>query len=49
MRVKIDENLPVEAAEVLRSAGHDAATVSDQGIQGEGRVETWRGGDRIGE
>jgi predicted nuclease of predicted toxin-antitoxin system len=30
MRFKVDENLPVEAAEVLRQAGHDAATVLEQ-------------------
>lgn len=35
MRFKIDENLPVEAAEALRRAGHDAATVSQQGLAGE--------------
>ncbi|MCU0727296.1 MAG: DUF5615 family PIN-like protein [Planctomycetes bacterium] len=27
MRFKIDENLPVEAATLLRSNGHDAVTV----------------------
>jgi len=30
MRFKVDENLPVEAAEALRRAGHDAATVLEQ-------------------
>jgi len=30
MRFKVDENLPVEAAEALRQAGHDAATVLEQ-------------------
>lgn len=30
MRFKVDENLPVEAAEVLRQAGHEAATVLEQ-------------------
>ena len=34
MRFKVDENLPVEVADLLRAAGHDAATVSDQGIGG---------------
>ena len=35
MRVKLDENLPVEAAELLREAGHDAVTVLEQGMGGE--------------
>jgi len=30
MKFKVDENLPVEAAEALRRAGHDAATVLEQ-------------------
>lgn len=30
MRFKVDENLPVEAAEALRQAGHDAVTVLEQ-------------------
>jgi predicted nuclease of predicted toxin-antitoxin system len=30
MRFKIDENLPVEVAELLRHAGHDALTMWDQ-------------------
>ena len=34
MKFKVDENLPVEAAELLRSAGHDAVTVTDQGLRG---------------
>jgi len=34
MRFKVDENLPVEVAHLLRAAGHDAATVNDQGVGG---------------
>jgi predicted nuclease of predicted toxin-antitoxin system len=30
MRFKVDENMPIEAAEALRRAGHDAATVLEQ-------------------
>ena len=33
-RFKVDENLPVEAAEVLRLAGYDALTVLDQSLGG---------------
>ncbi|MEM9185043.1 MAG: DUF5615 family PIN-like protein [Planctomycetota bacterium] len=32
---KIDENLPAEAAELFRSAGHDAMTVIGQQLGGE--------------
>lgn len=34
MRFKLDENLPDEAAELLRAVGHDAVTVGDQGMSG---------------
>jgi len=34
MRFKIDENLPVELAEELRAAGHEAITVGDQQLSG---------------
>ena len=30
MRFKVDENLPVEVAELLREAGYDATTVLEQ-------------------
>jgi len=35
MKFKIDENLPIEAAEMLRQAGHDVLTVFDQNMSGE--------------
>ncbi len=34
MKFKVDENLPVEAAERLREAGHDVMTVLDQAMGG---------------
>jgi predicted nuclease of predicted toxin-antitoxin system len=34
MKFKVDENLPVEAAESLRHAGHDAVTVTEQHLEG---------------
>ena len=34
MRFKLDENLPVELAEMFREAGHDAVTVLDQHLMG---------------
>jgi len=35
MRFKVDENLPAEIAELLRSAEHDATTVHEQRLMGE--------------
>jgi predicted nuclease of predicted toxin-antitoxin system len=34
VRFKVDENLPIEVAELLSSAGHDALTVFDQSLIG---------------
>jgi predicted nuclease of predicted toxin-antitoxin system len=34
MKFKIDENLPIELAEYLKSQGNDAHTVHDEGIAG---------------
>jgi len=34
MQFKIDENLPVELAELLARAGHNAKTVNDQKLKG---------------
>lgn len=34
MRFKLDENLPPDAADLLREAGHDVRTVHDQGLRG---------------
>ena len=34
MRIKVDENLPPEAARVLRDSGHDADSVVDEKLQG---------------
>ena len=34
MRAKVDENLPVEAAALLRAAGWDCSTVYDEALSG---------------
>jgi predicted nuclease of predicted toxin-antitoxin system len=34
MHFKIDENLPIEIAEMLINVGHDAKTVNEQQLQG---------------
>jgi len=33
-KFKIDENLPLEVTQVLRSGGHDASSVYDQKLAG---------------
>ena len=35
MRCKIDENLPIEAADLLRTSGHECHTVFDERLAGE--------------
>jgi predicted nuclease of predicted toxin-antitoxin system len=34
VRTKLDENIPVSAGELLRSAGHDVDSVVDEGLAG---------------
>ena len=35
LNFKIDENLPVEFVEILKSSGYEAMTVFEQGLNGE--------------
>jgi predicted nuclease of predicted toxin-antitoxin system len=42
VRVKIDEDLPKEIAEVLRYAGHDALTVVEQQMTGTTDIDLMR-------
>ena len=39
MRFKIDENLPVEVAELLRQSGYDAVTIPEQHLGGSADSE----------
>ena len=39
MRVKLDENLPVQLRDMFTEAGHDAATVVDEGLGGASDTE----------
>jgi predicted nuclease of predicted toxin-antitoxin system len=34
MKIKLDENMPVALAKLLRSSGHDAVTVPEEGLSG---------------
>ncbi len=34
MKFKTDENIPLEAVDLLRAAGHDALSVFDQSLSG---------------
>lgn len=34
MKIKIDENLPLESAIILKNAGYDVHTINDEGIVG---------------
>lgn len=50
MKFKIDQNLPIEAADFLNAAGHDAMTVYQQSLSGapdERIVEVCKNEDRI--
>jgi predicted nuclease of predicted toxin-antitoxin system len=42
MRFKVDENLPIEMAQKLRSAGYDAMTVLEQRMGGEPDTNLYR-------
>ena len=41
-RVKVDEDLPRQIAEMLRARGYDAATVLEQGWQGARDDVLWQ-------
>jgi predicted nuclease of predicted toxin-antitoxin system len=50
MKFKIDQNLPVEAADLITAAGHDAMTVYQQSLSGapdERIVDVCKNEDRI--
>ena len=40
--VKVDEDLPVEVADILRRAGHDAQTVTQEGLTGTPDEKLWK-------
>jgi len=42
MKFKIDQNLPIEAVDLLAAAGHDAMTVYQQSLGGGRLRRTYR-------
>lgn len=42
MKLKLDENLPAQLAEALRSQGHDVDTVLDEHLQGRPDSVVWQ-------
>lgn len=42
MRLKVDENLPREACDLLNRAGHDAISVGQQGLGGADDARVYR-------
>jgi len=42
MRIKLDENLPSRAADVLRESGHDVDTVRGEELGGRDDPTVWR-------
>jgi predicted nuclease of predicted toxin-antitoxin system len=42
VRLKVDENLPNEIANLFNDDGHDAVTVADQGWEGLADDELWQ-------
>ena len=42
MRLKVDENLPRAACDLLRRAGHDAIGVGEQGLSGAADARIYR-------
>src|SRR5450759_4521488 len=42
MKIKLDENLPVRAAQRLREMGHDVETVLEEGLGGQADAAIWQ-------
>lgn len=42
MRIKLDENLPISLAPLLKTLGHDVSTVDDEGLRGKPDFDIWQ-------
>ena len=48
MKVKVDENLPLQIAVRLRTRAHDVLTVGEEGLTGNPDHEIWQAAQREG-
>ena len=48
MKVKLDENLPLQIAVELRARLHDVQTVWEEGLSGHADLHIWEGAQREG-
>jgi predicted nuclease of predicted toxin-antitoxin system len=48
MRIKLDENMPVRLAEIIRQLGHDADTVLGEGLSGGSDDAVWKAAQEAG-
>jgi predicted nuclease of predicted toxin-antitoxin system len=48
MKVKVDENLPLQIALELRSRAHDVHTVGEEGLTGRADSDIWQAAQREG-
>jgi predicted nuclease of predicted toxin-antitoxin system len=46
MRIKLDENLPVRLAAVLKGLDHDVHTITDENLSGASDPEVWDAAQR---
>jgi len=46
MKIKLDENLPLQLASVLRSLGHDVHTTQDESLVGQPDDKIWEATQR---
>jgi len=42
MKIKLDENLPLQIASKLQRLGHDVHTIEDEGLSGCNDIELWQ-------
>lgn len=48
MKIKLDENIPIEVVNLLESYGHDVDTVFDEGLQGASDPNVWEAANKDG-
>jgi predicted nuclease of predicted toxin-antitoxin system len=48
MKIKLDENLPSGLAKILAQLGHDADTITEEGLAGSEDPQVWEAAQRTG-